>query len=66
MWSKSTVFTTVQSASNTFTASSRPPNPTSSTATSTFERMKMSIAASVPNSKYVSESGARAPFDATE
>ena len=48
---KSMLVTTAQSASNTFTASKRPPKPTSNIITSTFSRMKISTAAKVLNSK---------------
>ena len=52
--------TTATSASTTLTASSRPPRPTSRTTASRFARAKSHSAASVPYSKYVSGTSARA------
>jgi hypothetical protein len=51
LWSRSTLVTIAASASNTFTASSRPPRPTSRMATSTPASMNCAIAPRVPNSK---------------
>ena len=52
--------------SKALTASSRPPRPTSMTATSTLARSMMSAAARVPNSKNVSDTVPARRIDALE
>ncbi len=51
MWSKSTVVTMLQAGSNTLTASSLPPRPTSKITISSCWRQKCHMAAKVPISK---------------